>query len=62
MKATDNEDTFTKGVKVGIVIVKEGEDIIDTLVVLEEVVVLCNMGDVPNAVAMLMGLLFCPQH
>ncbi|XP_041851074.1 uncharacterized protein LOC121646244 [Melanotaenia boesemani] len=58
VQATDNEDVFTKGMKAGIVLVKEGEDIIDVSVVLEEAVFLCDLRDVPNAVAMLMGLLF----
>ncbi|XP_072563171.1 sterile alpha motif domain-containing protein 3-like [Paramormyrops kingsleyae] len=57
VEPTDIEDTFTKGMKVGIVTVK-GEDIIDVLVVLEEAVVLSNLRDVPSAISMLMGLLF----
>lgn len=44
--------------KVGIVMVKEGEDIIDLSVVLEEAVVLFDLKDIPSALAMLMGLLF----
>lgn len=42
----------------GVVIVNEGDDIINASVVLEEAVVLCDLGDIPNAVAMLMGLLY----
>ncbi|KAJ8353237.1 hypothetical protein SKAU_G00208040 [Synaphobranchus kaupii] len=56
--ATDDEDTFTRGMKVGVVMVKDGEDIIDTSVVLEEAVILSDLKDIPRAFALLMGLLF----
>lgn len=42
----------------GIVIVKDGDDIINASVVLEEAVVLSDLGDIPNALAVLMGLLY----
>lgn len=58
MEATDDEDTFTKGMKVGIVMGKEGEDVIDMSVVLEESVVMFDLKDIPSAIAMLMGLFF----
>lgn len=45
--------------KVGVVMVKEGEDIIDTSAVLEEAVILSDLKDIPHAIALLMGLLFC---
>lgn len=50
--------TQRKGVKVGIVIVRDGDDIINASVVLEEAVVLSDLGDIPNALAVLMGLLY----
>ncbi|KAM9366239.1 sterile alpha motif domain-containing protein 3-like [Symphorus nematophorus] len=58
VEATDDEDTFTQGMKVGVVMVKDGEDIVDTAVVLEEAVILSNLKDIPRAIALLMGLLF----
>uniref|UniRef100_A0A3B5BB22 Uncharacterized protein n=1 Tax=Stegastes partitus TaxID=144197 RepID=A0A3B5BB22_9TELE len=58
MQATDDEHVFTKGMKVGIVMVKEGQDVVDVSVILEEAVILCGLKDIPSAVAMLMGLLF----
>ncbi|XP_034534575.1 uncharacterized protein LOC117809017 isoform X2 [Notolabrus celidotus] len=58
VEATDDEQVFTKEMKVGIVMVKEGEDIVDVSVILEEAVVLCGLKDIPDAVAMLMGLLY----
>ncbi|XP_030000949.1 uncharacterized protein LOC115426860 [Sphaeramia orbicularis] len=58
VQATDDEQVFSKGMKVGIVMVKEGEDVVDVSVILEEAVVLCGLKDIPDAVAMLMGLLF----
>ncbi|XP_062293697.1 sterile alpha motif domain-containing protein 3-like [Scomber scombrus] len=58
VEATDEEDTFTKGMKVGVVMVKDGEEIIDTAVVLEEAVILSELKDIPRAIALLMGLLF----
>ncbi|KAJ8349419.1 hypothetical protein SKAU_G00245490 [Synaphobranchus kaupii] len=57
VEATD-DDTFTRGMKVGVVMVKDGEDIIDTSVVLEEAVILSDLKDIPRAFALLMGLLF----
>ncbi|KAL4000647.1 tripartite motif-containing protein 16 [Sarotherodon galilaeus] len=57
VKPTGIEDTFSKRMKVGIVMVKE-EDIIDVLVVLEAAVILSNLRDVSSAISMLMGLLF----
>ncbi|KAM9347670.1 sterile alpha motif domain-containing protein 3-like [Symphorus nematophorus] len=58
VEATDDEDTFTQGMKVGVVMVKDGEDIVDTAVVLEEAVILSSLKDIPRAIALLMGLLF----
>ncbi|TKS88140.1 hypothetical protein D9C73_022264 [Collichthys lucidus] len=58
VEATDDEETFTRGMKVGVVMVKNGEDIIDTAVVLEEAVIMTNQHDLPRAIALLMGLLF----
>ncbi|XP_051243011.1 uncharacterized protein LOC127355816 [Dicentrarchus labrax] len=58
VEATDDENTFTRGMKVGVVMVKDGEDIIDTSVVLEERVILPDLKDIPHAIALLMGLLF----
>ncbi|XP_057702201.1 uncharacterized protein LOC130921875 [Corythoichthys intestinalis] len=58
VEPTDDEDVFTKGMKVGIVMVKDGEDRIDVAVVLEEAVILCGLNNIQSAVAMLMGLLF----
>ncbi|CAK6973845.1 Sterile alpha motif domain-containing protein 3 [Scomber scombrus] len=55
VEATDEEDTFTKGMKVGVVMVKDGEEIIDTAVVLEEAVILSELKDIPRAIALLMG-------
>lgn len=57
MQATDDEDVFTEGLKVGIVMAKEGEDIIDVSVVLEEAVILPDLKDIPNTTAMLIDLL-----
>lgn len=57
-QATDEEATFTQGMKVGVVMLKEGEEIIATSVVLEEQVVLPDVKDIPRAIALLMGLLF----
>ncbi|CAK6979367.1 uncharacterized protein LOC125900990, partial [Scomber scombrus] len=48
VEATDEEDTFTKGMKVGVVMVKDGEEIIDTAVVLEEAVILSELKDIPR--------------
>ncbi|KAM7018082.1 E3 ubiquitin/ISG15 ligase TRIM25-like [Tautogolabrus adspersus] len=41
--ATDDEQVFTKKMKVGIVMVKEGADVLDVSVILEEAVVLCGL-------------------
>lgn len=50
---------MTKGMNVGILLVKEGsEDRTDTSVILEEQIVLRDLKDLPNAFAMLVGLLF----
>ncbi|KAM7416936.1 hypothetical protein PAMA_018829 [Pampus argenteus] len=57
-RATDDEETFTRGMKVGVVMVKDGEDIIDTAVVLEEAMIMPNLHDFPHAIALLMGILF----
>ncbi|KAE8288311.1 hypothetical protein D5F01_LYC12176 [Larimichthys crocea] len=57
-QATDDEETFTWGMKVGVFMVKDGEDITDTAVVLEEAVIMNNQHDLPRAIALLMGLLF----
>ncbi|MED6243668.1 hypothetical protein ATANTOWER_024794 [Ataeniobius toweri] len=51
--------TVEAGMKVGLVMVKDGEEIVDVSVVLEEAVVLTDLKDIPSAVAMLMGLLYC---
>ncbi|KAM6974706.1 sterile alpha motif domain-containing protein 3-like [Tautogolabrus adspersus] len=53
VQATDDEQVFTKKMKVGIVMVKEGADVLDVSVILEEAVVLCGLKDIPDAVAML---------
>ncbi|MEQ2289748.1 hypothetical protein AMECASPLE_036425 [Ameca splendens] len=45
--------------KVVLVMLKDGEEIVDVPVVLEEAVVLTDLKDIPSAVAMLMGLLYC---
>ncbi|XP_074530898.1 uncharacterized protein LOC141793923 [Halichoeres trimaculatus] len=58
VKATDGEDTFRKGMKVGVVMVKDGGDIVDTVVVLKEAVILSDLKDIPRAMALLMGLLY----
>ncbi|TKS81561.1 hypothetical protein D9C73_015666 [Collichthys lucidus] len=42
VEATDDEETFTQEMKVGVVMVKNGEDIIDTAVVLEEAPPTCH--------------------
>ena len=47
-----------RGDNVGVVMVKDGEDIIDTSLVLEEAVILSDLNDIPRAIALLMGLLF----
>ncbi|KAK5614809.1 hypothetical protein CRENBAI_012637, partial [Crenichthys baileyi] len=57
--ATEDDGVFCKGMKVGLVMVKDGEEIVDVSVVLEEAVVLTDLKDIPSAVAMLMGLLYC---
>ncbi|XP_047236443.1 uncharacterized protein LOC124877366 isoform X4 [Girardinichthys multiradiatus] len=59
VEATEDEGVFCKGMKVGPVMVKDGEEIVDVSVVLEEAVVLTDLKDIPSAVAMLMGLLYC---
>ncbi|KAG7473955.1 hypothetical protein MATL_G00101260 [Megalops atlanticus] len=58
VEATDDEATFTQGMKIGVVMVKDGEDIIATSVILEEGVILPDVKDIPYAIALLMGLLF----
>lgn len=50
--------TFTQGMKVAVVMVKDGEDIIVTSVVLEESVIVPDLKDIPHATALPMGLLF----
>lgn len=57
LQATEDEGVFCKGKKVGLVMVKDGEEMVDMSVVLEEAVVLTDLKDIPSAVAMLMGLL-----
>lgn len=54
----DDKDRFTEGDRVGLVMVKEGEDIVDISFVLEEALILRVLKDIPGVVAMLMGLLF----
>lgn len=49
---------MTKGMAVGILMVSEGDDLIDVVVVLEEHIISQSLGDFPRAVAILMGLLF----
>uniref|UniRef100_A0AAV2J8P2 Uncharacterized protein n=1 Tax=Knipowitschia caucasica TaxID=637954 RepID=A0AAV2J8P2_KNICA len=51
VEATDDEKSMTKGIKVGLLILKDGEDIIDVSVVLEESVILKDLGDIPTAMA-----------
>lgn len=61
---TDSEEELIKGVTVGIsTVVDDAMDPIpcdcgDVALVMEEVVVLRNLGDVPNAFVNLMGLLY----
>ncbi|MEQ2238113.1 hypothetical protein ILYODFUR_029981 [Ilyodon furcidens] len=59
VEATEDEGVFCKGMKVGLVMVKDGEEIVDVSVILKEAVVLTDLKDIPSAVAMLMGLLYC---
>ena len=58
LQATDEEQTFCKDLQVGLVMVKDGNQIIDVSVVLEESVILSDLKDVPRGVAMLLGLLY----
>ncbi|KAK5872939.1 hypothetical protein PBY51_013597 [Eleginops maclovinus] len=58
IQATDDQATVCKGMKVGVLMVKDGEEDIATAVVLEEEVILPEVKDVPHAIALLMGLLF----
>ena len=52
------EDSMTREMNVGIVLVKEGEDHLDISVVLEEQIVLHGIKDYSHVVAMLLGLLY----
>ncbi|XP_028666317.1 sterile alpha motif domain-containing protein 3-like [Erpetoichthys calabaricus] len=52
------EEEIAKGMKIGIITVKDGADDLDSAIVLEEQIILHNIKDFPNATAMLMGLLF----
>lgn len=47
--------------KIGVLMVKDGEEIIDTSVFLEEEVILTDLKDIPHAAVFLMGLLFAPN-
>jgi hypothetical protein len=58
VKPTDMEDSMTRGMNVGIVVVKQGEDLLDISVVLEEQIILHGIKDYSHAVVMLMGLLY----
>nr|XP_054592692.1 uncharacterized protein LOC107373799 isoform X1 [Nothobranchius furzeri]XP_054592693.1 uncharacterized protein LOC107373799 isoform X1 [Nothobranchius furzeri]XP_054592694.1 uncharacterized protein LOC107373799 isoform X1 [Nothobranchius furzeri]XP_054592695.1 uncharacterized protein LOC107373799 isoform X1 [Nothobranchius furzeri]XP_054592696.1 uncharacterized protein LOC107373799 isoform X1 [Nothobranchius furzeri]XP_054592697.1 uncharacterized protein LOC107373799 isoform X1 [Nothobranch len=58
VQAIDEEATFNRGLKAGVLLVKDREDIIATSVILEEQVVLPDVEDIPHAIALLMGLLF----
>ena len=53
------EDSMIRGMNVGIVLVKQGEDLIDILVVLDEQIILHGIKDYSHAVAMLM---ICYMH
>ena len=52
------EDCMIRGMNVGIVLVKQGEDLLDISVVLDEQIILHGIKDYSHAVAMLMGLLY----
>ena len=58
VKPTDMENSMTGGMNVGIVLVKEGQDLLDISVVLEQQIVLHDINDYSHAVVMLMGLLY----
>ncbi|KAK7926237.1 hypothetical protein WMY93_008547 [Mugilogobius chulae] len=58
IEVIDDEQSIAKGMKVGVLVVMDGQDFIDAAVVLEEAVVLSQLRDLPTAVAMLMGLLY----
>lgn len=49
---------MTQGVGVGLILVRDGVDPLDIAVVLENQILLHNIGDLPKAMAMLMGLLY----
>lgn len=57
-KPTDTEDSMRRDMNVGILLVKEGEDLLDISVVLEDQIILHGIRDCSYAVAMLMGLLY----
>lgn len=57
-QATEPEEQMTQGVGVGLILVRDGVDPLDIAVVLENQILLHNIGDLPKAMAMLMGLLY----
>ncbi|XP_063048113.1 uncharacterized protein LOC134441655 [Engraulis encrasicolus] len=57
-EATEPEEEMTQGVGVGLILVRDGVDPLDIAVVLENQILLHNIGDLPKAMAMLMGLLY----
>ncbi|XP_024133663.1 uncharacterized protein LOC112149902 [Oryzias melastigma] len=57
-ETTDEEASITEGLKVGVVTIKDGEDIVATSLVLEEQIILHDVKDFTQAIALLMGLLF----
>ncbi|XP_041855627.1 uncharacterized protein LOC121649117 [Melanotaenia boesemani] len=57
-EATETEDSMARDMNVGILLVKEGEELLDVSVVLEDQIILHGIKDYSHAVAMLMGLLY----
>lgn len=57
-QATDTEESVARGMNVGVILIKDGEDFLDITVVLEDQIVLHDIKDFSKAVAMLMDLLY----
>ena len=58
LQATEDEQTFCKETQVGLVMDKDGTQILAVSVLLEESALLCEFQDVPRGGAMLLGLMY----
>lgn len=58
VEATEPEESMTRDMNVGILLVNDVEDLLDMTVVLEDQIILHDIKDFSKAVAMLMGLLY----